>query len=58
LKKISLLLLLLLIPLNVGCAALPMDGTLLKKVTEKKERAPEIKAIADGESCRCEAVCQ
>lgn len=52
-----LLLLLLLVPANVGCAALPMDGSLLKKVAEKEQRAPEIKAIAEGESCRCEAVC-
>ena len=53
-----LLLLLLLVPANVGCAALPMDGSVLKKVTAKEDRAPEIRAIAEGESCRCEAVCQ
>ena len=53
-----LFLLLLLVPGNVGCAsALPMDGSLLKKVVEKEERAPKIKAMAEGESCRCEAVC-
>lgn len=53
-----ILLLLLLVPANVGCAALPMDGSLLNKVTAKEERAPAIKAVAEGESCRCEAVCQ
>ena len=53
-----LLLLLLLVPANVGCAALPMDGSFLKKVAAKEERAPAIKATAEGDSCRCEAVCQ
>ena len=53
-----LLLLLLLVPANVGCAALPVDGSLLKRVAAKEQTASAIKAVAEGESCRCEAVCQ
>ena len=53
-----LLLLLLLVPANVGCAALPMDGSLIKKAVSKEQSGPTIKAVAEGEACRCEAVCQ
>jgi len=47
-----LLLLLLLVPANVGCASLPMDGSLLKKVAGKEQ----------GPACECrtskpESVC-
>lgn len=68
--RIALFVVLMLVPANAGCAALPMDdelrsrtgqspvGSLLKKVAKQEERAPAIKAIAEGESCRCEAVCQ
>ena len=53
-----LLLLLLLVPANVACAALPMDGSLIKKVVSSEEQKPSITAVAEGDSCRCEAVCQ
>ena len=53
-----LLLLLLLVPANVGCAALPMDGSLVKKALSEEQSGPIIRAVAEGESCRCEAVCQ
>ena len=55
--RLALFIVLMLVPANASCAALPMDGSLLKKVTKQEERAPEIRAIAEGESCRCEAVC-
>ena len=45
-----LLLLLLLVPANVGCAsALPFEGEVLREVVSKNP---------SGSACRCEAVCQ
>jgi hypothetical protein len=44
-----LLLLLLLVPANVGCAALPYDGSVLREVVDQNPQ---------GAACRCEAVCQ
>ena len=46
-----LLLLLLLVPANVGCAAaLPFEGEVLREVVSHQDPA--------GAACRCEAVCQ
>ena len=56
--RIALFVILMAIPANVGCAALPMDGSLIKKAVSKEQSGPSIKAVAEGESCRCEAVCQ
>ena len=47
-----LLLLLLLVPGNVGCAALPMDGSLLKKVASK-EQGP----VCECSTSKPESVC-
>lgn len=55
--RIALFVILMAIPANVGCAALPMDGSLIKKAVSKEQSGPSIKAVAEGESCRCEAVC-
>ena len=45
-----LLLLLLLVPANVGCAAaLPFEGEVLREVVSQDPQ---------GAACRCEAVCQ
>ncbi len=45
-----LLLLLLLVPANVGCTSmLPFEGEVLREVVSQNP---------DGAACRCEAVCQ
>ena len=45
-----LLLILLLVPANVGCAsALPLEGEVLRKVVSQNP---------NSSACRCEAVCQ
>ena len=45
-----LMLLLLLVPANVGCAAaLPFEGEVLRDVVSQNP---------SGAACRCEAVCQ
>ena len=45
-----LLLLLLLVPANVGCAGTPVTGEVLRDVVSHQDPA--------GAACRCEAVCQ